>query len=128
MGKLGVFSGAFHETESCSKELTRAVLVRGDEGEREGRRTEDVGWVSKVEKECWSIDGAGGRAELSRDWLTIIRGRVELLLLVAGVVVIDDSKEVEGEVKVGVDEGRPFFSPRVSCPSGRDCNCVVVVE
>lgn len=46
MGKLGVFSGAFHETESCSKELTRAELARGDEGEREGRRIEGEGWVS----------------------------------------------------------------------------------
>ena len=41
MGKLGVFSGAFHETESCSNELTRAELARGDEGESEGRRTDE---------------------------------------------------------------------------------------
>src|SRR5690554_3034058 len=41
MGKLGVCSGDFQETESCSKELTRAELVRGDEGEREGKREED---------------------------------------------------------------------------------------
>lgn len=41
----------------------------------------------------------------------------------------DDSETVEEEVKVEVDDvddgGGPFFSPRASCPSGRDCNCVV---
>lgn len=41
IGKLGVCSGAFHETESCSNELTRAGFARGEEGERDGSRTDD---------------------------------------------------------------------------------------
>lgn len=45
------------------------------------------------------------------------------------MVAADDSEAVEGKAEVVVDdvddEGGPFFSPRASCPSGRDCNCVV---
>ena len=69
--------------------------------------------------------------------MAIIRGRIELLLLVADVVTLDDSEAAEEEVDVevdvdddvdDVDDGGPFFSPRVSCPSGRVCDSDVVVE
>jgi hypothetical protein len=55
MGKLGVCSGAFHETESCSNELTRAGLARGEDGERDGGRADDwnscccCGWILGTE-------------------------------------------------------------------------------
>lgn len=46
-----------------------------------------------------------------------------------GAVATDDNEEIEEEfgVEVEVEEDGPFFSPRASCPSGRDCNCVVEV-
>ena len=102
MGKVGVCSGAFHDTESCSRELTSAELARGDEGDSEGSSTEEVSRV-----------GAGGSAE--RDGLPIIIGRVELEV------------EKAANVEYGEDDTlslslSSFLRPRVSCP------CLAFVE
>lgn len=64
--------------------------------------------------------GAGGSAELRRDWLAIIKGRVELLD--TGPMDDDEMEEKEEVIGVGIKALSSLWSPNESWPSGRDFN------